>query len=38
MADHVLHMMHRPARLQESGTAFMSQIMEVQIDGPIGCL
>ena len=38
MAEHVLDMMHRPARLQESGTGFMAQIMEVQINGPIGCL
>ena len=38
MAEHVLHVMHRPARLQEPGTAFVAQVVEVKIDGSIGSL
>jgi len=38
MAKHVLNMMHRPTCFQESRAAFVSKIVEVQIDGSIGSL
>jgi hypothetical protein len=38
MAEHLLLVMHRPARLQEPGTAFVAQVVEVKIDGSIGSL
>jgi hypothetical protein len=38
MAEHVLDVVHRPPCLQQARAAFVPQIMEVQIDGPLGSL
>jgi hypothetical protein len=35
MAEHVLNVMHRPAALEEARPAFMTQIVEVEIDRTI---
>ena len=33
MPEHVLDMMYRPARLDEARPRFVSQVMEMEIDG-----
>ena len=35
MAEHVLHVVHGPTGFQQAGTAFVPEVMEVQVDRPI---
>jgi hypothetical protein len=36
VAEHLLHFVKGPARFQQSRASFVPEIVEVQIDGPIG--
>jgi hypothetical protein len=38
MAEHVLHVVQGPTGLEQTRTAFVAEIVEVQIDLPIGRL
>ena len=38
MAEHVLHVMHWPAALEQARAPFVPEIVEVQVDSPIGRL
>jgi hypothetical protein len=35
MAEHVLHVMHRPPGFQQTRACFVTHVVEVQIDGAI---
>jgi hypothetical protein len=35
VAEHVLDVMHGPARFEQLGTAFLPEIVEVEIDRPV---
>ncbi len=38
MAEHVLHVMHWPAGLEQAGAPFVPEVVEVQVNSPIGRL
>ena len=38
MAEHVLHVMHGPTGLEQARAAFVPEVVEVQVNRPIGRL